>query len=63
MQANVTSLTVNPMFLRHDLLIELGRLEVAIGDVRQASANEAAQLSELEMRRAAVNDTLRLLHA
>jgi len=46
MIANVTSLSVNPMFLRHDLLIELGRLEAAMRDIRGYAAmpvSEAAQ--------------------
>jgi len=51
MLANVNSLTVNPMFLRHDLLIELGRLEIAIGDIRrQSPANDPPELSALETR-------------
>jgi len=59
MLANVTSLTVNPMFLRHDLLIELGRLEIAIGDIRsQASANEHDDLAALEDRRSALSQAL-----
>jgi hypothetical protein len=45
MFANVTSLTVNPMFLRHDLLIELGRLETAIEAMRSRQpANDAGDL-------------------
>ena len=59
MFADVTSLTVNPMFLRHDLLIALGRLEAAIGDLRsQGAANDQAGLAALESRHAAIRQTL-----
>jgi len=61
MLANVTSLTVNPMFLRHDLLIELGRLETAIESMRgQLPAND---LTMLESRRSVISHTLQRLSA
>ena len=64
MFANASSLTVNPMFLRHDLLIELGRLEIAIEDARgHAPANDHEALASLETRRAAVSATLSRLTA
>jgi hypothetical protein len=64
MLANVTSLTVNPMFLHHDLLIELGRLETAIESMRSHSpANDAGALMTLESRRSAVSHTLVRLSA
>jgi hypothetical protein len=64
MFADVTSLTVNPMFLRHDLLIALGRLEAAIGDLRsQGAANEQGDLAALESRQAALRQTLTRLSA
>ena len=63
MLANATSLTVNPMFLRHDLLIELGRLQTAIEDVRCASANDRDALATLESRRETIHSTLGLLSA
>jgi hypothetical protein len=48
--ANVTSLTVNPMFLHHDLLIELGRLEMAIGDMRSnVPANDRPDFDVLDL--------------
>jgi hypothetical protein len=57
--AHVTSLTVNPMFLHHDLLIELGRLEMAIGDIRsQVPANDRPDLTALETRHDAIRQTL-----
>jgi len=64
MFANVTSLTVNPMFLRHDLLIELGRLETAIEAMRSRQpANDAGDLSMLESRRSTISHTLQRLSA
>ncbi len=64
MLANVTSLTVNPMFLRHDLLIELGRLETAIESMRgQSPANDAGRLTILESRRSTISHTLQRLSA
>jgi hypothetical protein len=61
MLANVTSLTVNPMFLRHDLLIELGRLETAIEIMRdQPPAND---LTMLESRRSVISHALQYLPA
>ncbi len=64
MLANVTSLTVNPMFLRHDLLIELGRLETAIESMRNSQpANDAGHLTILESRRSAISHTLQRLSA
>lgn len=63
MLANAMSLTVNPMFLRHDLLIELGRLQTAIEGVRCAPANDRDALVSLESRREAIHSTLDLLSA
>jgi hypothetical protein len=64
MLANVTTLTVNPMFLRHDLLIELGRLEAAIENMRsRLPANDACDLTTLESRRSAISHTLQRLSA
>ena len=58
MLADVNSLLVNPMFLRHDLLIELGRLEIAIGNARgdQPAGND--DLAALETRRATLSEAL-----
>jgi hypothetical protein len=56
--ANVTSLTVDPMFLRHDLLIELGRLEMAIGDIRSSDSAEPHHLAVLETQHTTVSQTL-----
>lgn len=59
MFANVTSLTVNPMFLRLDLLIELGRLDMAIGDIRNnVAANDRPELNMLESAQSTIRQTL-----
>ena len=59
MFANLTSLTVNPMFLHHDLLIELGRLEMAIGDIRRnVPANDHPELDVLESVQSTIRQTL-----
>jgi len=54
------ALHFNPLFLRHDLIIEMGRLEMAIEDIRQQKpANEAMVLaSPLESRLARINEAL-----
>jgi len=59
MLADVNSLLVNPMFLRHHLLIELGRLEIAIGSARgeQTAVNDG-DLAALETRRASLSEAL-----
>ncbi|HEY0178355.1 MAG TPA: hypothetical protein VGC30_01845 [Dokdonella sp.] len=59
MNANVT---LNPLFLRHDLMIELGRLEMAIDDAR-AQANPSEAIGQLESRCAKINEALAKLPA
>ena len=61
MLATAAALTVNPLFLRHDLMIELGRLEMAIEDVRSHSANDQHELSPLEAKLARVTEALNRL--
>ena len=64
MLADINSLLVNPMFLRHDLLIELGRLEIALGNARlQQPASNQNALAALESRRATLEHTLERLSA
>lgn len=65
MMPNSASMNLNPLFLRHDLMIELGRLEMAMQDMRLGSAlNEGAtQLQQLETRRARINEALSRLPA
>jgi hypothetical protein len=58
MLATAVALTVNPLFLRHDLMIELGRLEMAIEDVRTHSANDQNDLPPLEAKLARVTEAL-----
>jgi hypothetical protein len=64
MLAVIDTLSLNPLFLRHDLMIEMGRLEMAIEQVRsQVSANEPRVLTPLEQRLARVNEALSRLSA
>ena len=50
---------------RHDLMIELGRLEMAMQDMRDTSALDLAtsQIQQLETRRARINEALSRLPA
>jgi hypothetical protein len=61
---HAASLSINPLFLRHDLMIELGRLEMAIDDVRlsQPAANDRL-VNELETKCARINEALSKLPA
>jgi hypothetical protein len=61
---NAASMSINPLFLRHDLMIELGRLEMAIDDVRttQPAANDRL-VNELESKCARINEALSKLPA
>lgn len=64
MLATATTLKVNPLFLRHDLMIELGRLEMAIEDARShTSANDQPVLAPLETKLARINEALVRLSA
>ncbi|SFN01995.1 hypothetical protein [Dokdonella immobilis] len=65
MMSTAASMNLNPLFLRHDLMIELGRLEMAMQDMRSTTAmNDAnAQLQQLESRRARINEALSRLPA
>ncbi len=59
---NYAATTFNPLFLRHDLMIELGRLEMAIADARsQTAANDT--VGQLETRCARINEALAKLPA
>jgi hypothetical protein len=60
----VDTLSLNPLFLRHDLMIELGRLEMALEDARShASANDQQAIAPLEQRLARVSEALSRLSA
>jgi len=59
--SNFASMSINPLFLRHDLMIELGRIEMAMDDARDAHAPDA--LVQLESRFAKINEALSRLPA
>ena len=60
--SSIATMSVNPLFLRHDLMIELGRLEMALDSVRShESANDAVH--QLESRCARINEALSQLPA
>ena len=63
MQVNATTLPLNPLFLRHDLLIEMGRLEMALDQARHEAANEQQALAPLETKLARINEALSRLSA
>jgi hypothetical protein len=64
MLAVVDTLSLNPLFLRHDLMIEMGRIEMQIEEVRShTSANDGRMLTPLEQRLARVNEALTRLSA
>lgn len=65
MISTAASMNLNPLFLRHDLMIELGRLEMAMQDMRSTAAMDqaTAQLQQLESRRARINEALSRLPA
>jgi len=59
MLANAATLTLNPLFLRHDLMIEMGRLEMAIDYARtHDAANDQRALAPLETKLARINEAL-----
>lgn len=62
--STAASMSINPLFLRHDLMIELGRLEMAIDDVRltQPAANDQI-VGELQSKCARINEALSRLPA
>ena len=61
MLESATSMTVDPMFLRHDLLIELGRLELAIQNV--SDHQPANDLGDLQQRCTTIRQTLNQIYA
>lgn len=64
MAASPSTLSLNPLFLRHDLLIELGRLEMAIENAKlHPSANDHDIIAPLENKKARINEALTRLHA
>jgi hypothetical protein len=63
MLAAATVMSLNPLFLRHDLMIELSRVEMAIEDVRQRVPANEQELDPLEVKLARINDALSRLSA
>ena len=62
--STAASMSINPLFLRHDLMIEMSRLEMAIEDARHhGSANDADAVSPLETKLARINEALSRLSA
>ncbi|MFO1507469.1 MAG: hypothetical protein U1F23_10455 [Lysobacterales bacterium] len=60
MSLTSATMRLNPLFLRHDLMIELGRLEMVMDDVRTRGAadEQTGIIGELESRRARINEAL-----
>jgi len=55
-------LAFKPLFPRHDLMVELGRLEMVMEDARSHPAgNDADQLAHLEAKFQRVSEELRRL--
>lgn len=53
---------MNPMFLRHDLMIELGRLEMAMEDAcSRHGANDSNAMESLQTKHARIADALNRL--
>ena len=59
---NLAAMSLNPLFLRHDLMIELGRLEMALDDARSHSAADDT-VGQIETRCAKINEALSKLPA
>lgn len=65
MISTAATMSLNPLFLRHDLMIELGRLEMAMDDMREHTGDDQPQqqIAHLETRRARINEALSKLPA
>jgi hypothetical protein len=64
MLATAATLTLNPLFLRHDLMIEMSRIEMAIDYARgHEAANDQRALAPLENKLARINEALSRLSA
>lgn len=65
MISTAATMSLNPLFLRHDLMIELGRLEMAMDDMREHTTFDQTQpqIAQLENRRARINEALSRLPA
>lgn len=62
MISTAATMSLNPLFLRHDLMIELGRLEMAMDDMRTDTGADQT-IVQLENRRARINEALSKLPA
>jgi hypothetical protein len=60
MSAMPTSYGNDPVFLRHDLMIEIGRIDMALEEFREraAASQQNPVLESLQKRRATLNDAL-----
>lgn len=61
MIATAVALTIDPLFLRHDLMIELSRLEMTIENLRSGNLKEQALIEPLKQRLSYLNDALKNL--
>jgi len=62
MLAENSNNTINPLFLRHDLMIELGRLEMAMEDAcSRQGANDGSMIETLQTKHARVAAALNKL--
>lgn len=59
------AINVDPQFLRHDLIVEMARVEMAIEDIRgsRPAAEQGTLLPALEQRRNRIRDALGRLPA
>ncbi|HEX7113225.1 MAG TPA: hypothetical protein VF216_12335 [Mizugakiibacter sp.] len=55
-----TALNVDPQFLRHDLIVEMARVEMAIEDIRgsRPATEQGVLLPALEQRRTRIREAL-----
>ena len=59
MAAMTTEYVNDPVFLRHDLMIEIGRIDIALDEFRtRVAANQPQIMQSLQQRRATLNDAL-----
>lgn len=63
MNAAISLAHHDPIFLRHDLMIELGRVEDAIDSVRERHVTSAPELASLQKRYIKLQEMLSQLAA
>ncbi|MCE5233718.1 MAG: hypothetical protein ABFC67_12210 [Mizugakiibacter sp.] len=61
----IAAVNVDPQFLRHDLIVEMARVEMAIEDIRsrRSAAEQGVLLPALEQRRSRICAALSRLPA